>query len=410
MITIRRMAGAIALGATVLAAGFAAWRWGRTDPATDHSGHDMATMQAGGLAADPVVTLAAADQRLIGVTFAPADTVSLARQIRLVGIVGYDESRLSTVTTRVEGFVERLGVDFTGRSVQAGEVLLELYAPEVVAAQEELILAQRLLRELDSASAEARLNAAAMVDAAQRRLAAWAVPADVIAAVASGGQVRRTFPLRSTATGFAVEKSVTAGQRIMPGDPLYRLADLRIVWIEGDVYERDLADIRLGAPVVARFTALPGVARRGTVAYLYPSVSAATRTARVRVSLPNTDLTLKPGMYATLELARFARAALTIPRSAALVTGARTLVFLKRPDGRFEPREVTLGGSDDTRYEVIAGLALGDTVVASGTFLLDAESNLGTMLGGMGGMPGMDMTPAGTAHPARDSHPTTPRR
>jgi Cu(I)/Ag(I) efflux system membrane fusion protein len=183
----------------------------------------------------------------------------------------------------------------------------------------------------------------------------------------------------------------------MPGDPLYKLADLRVVWVEGEVYERDLPLLRLGGQARASFTALPGVERRGRVGYIYPTVNNETRTVRVRVELANQDQALRPGMYATLEFEGPGRTVLSIPRSAALVTGKRTLVFLKRPDGRLEPREVILGAGTDDRYEVLAGLAVGDTVVASGTFLLDAESNLGTMLGGMGGMPGMDVAPAPAA-------------
>lgn len=405
-----RILGRIGLVAVVALTVFAIWRWGRpARTSTSPAGHDMAAMGAASGDSARAVTLGPSDQRRIGVTFAAVDTASLAREVRIVGIVSYDESRLTAVTIRVEGFVERLGVDFTGQAVRRGDVLFEFYAPDVVAAQEELLLARRLLGELGDATPEARRNAEAMIEASRRRLTSWEVPADIISAVESTGMVRRTIPLRATVNGFAIEKSVIAGQRVMPGDPLYRLADLAAVWVEGDVYERDLAEIRLGSPVAARFTALPGTSRRGTVAYLYPNVSAETRTARVRVALPNYDLSLKPGMYATLEVSSPPRPVLMIPRSAALVTGARTLVFLKRPDGRFEPREVTLGAPDDTRYEVLAGLAKGDTVVASGTFLLDAESNLGTMLGGMGDMPGMDMAPAGAAPAKAGPHPAQHR-
>jgi Cu(I)/Ag(I) efflux system membrane fusion protein len=358
--------------------------------------------------------LGQSDQRLIGITFAPVTSASIARRVRTVGFVTYDESRLATITTKVEGWVERLRVDFTGQRVGLGQALLDLYAPTVVAAQEELLLGRRLLRDLSEGGTDARQSAEGLIEASRRRLGYWDVPADVIARAESTGTPARTFPLRSTAAGFAVEKMVVAGQRVMPGDPLYRLADLTTVWVEGEVYERDLGGIRLGDRAEARFTAIPGVVRRGRVAYLYPTVNTETRTARVRIELSNPDFTLRPGMYATLEIAGPAAPALSIPRTAALVTGQRTLVFLKRPDGRFEPREVTLGAGDDERYEVLAGLTAADTVVASGTFLLDAESNLGTTLGGMGGMPGMQMAPADSGAAARKkSAPTSttpPRR
>lgn len=403
----RRALGWSLITAAAVVTGILVWRLGgRSTPATPAAGHDMATMGAGtGGDSARIVTLGGSEQRLIGITFAPVETTSIVRRVRTVGIVSYDEAGLTTVTTKVEGWVERLRVDFTGQRVERGEILLDLYAPMVVAAQDELLLGHRLRRELGEGTDDARRAAEALIAASRRRLEYWDVPGEVIARAESTGTPARTFPLRSAAAGFAIEKAVVSGQRVMPGDPLYRLADLRRVWIEGEVYERDLAAIRLGDPAEARFTALPGVVRRGTVAYLYPVVDADTRTARVRVELANPNLALRPGMYATLEIAGPARPALGIPRSAALVTGQRTLVFLKRPDGRFEPREVTLGAPDDDRYEVLAGLAPGDTVVASGTFLLDAESNLGTMLGGMGGMPGMDMTPAPTPAPPSTRNP-----
>lgn len=392
----RRALGWYLIVAAAAVTAVAVWRFaGRSTVVVPTAGHDMAAMAAAPTGDSArVVTLGGADQRLIGITFAPVETAAMVRRVRTVGIVTYDEAGLTSVTTKVEGWVERLRVDFTGQRVERGQVLLDLYAPTVVAAQEELLLGHRLLRELGNGTADARRSAEELIAASRRRLEYWDVPGEVIARAESTGTPTRTFPLRSAGAGFAIEKTVVSGQRVMPGDPLYRLADLRRVWIEGEVYERDLAAIRIGDPVEARFTALPGVVRRGAVAYLYPVVDADTRTARVRIELANANLVLRPGMYATVEVAGPARPALSIPRSAALVTGQRTLVFLKRSDGRFEPREVTLGAPDDDRYEVLAGLAPGDTVVASGTFLLDAESNLGTMLGGMGGMPGMDMAPA----------------
>ncbi len=391
----RRGLGLALVVTAALAASILIWRFSAPAPTpTPAAGHDMAEMAGSASDSSRAVTLGAAEQRLIGVTFAAVEATDLARRVRTVGIVTYDESCLATVTTKIEGWVERLRIDFTGQRVAAGQVLLDLYAPSVVAAQDELLLGHRLRRELGAGTAEARRSADDLIAASRRRLEYWDVPAETIARAESTGVPERTFPLRSIAPGFAIEKIVVVGQRVMPGDPLYRLADLRTVWIEGEVYERDLGSIRLGDPAEARFTALPGTMRRGTVAYIYPTVNTDTRTAQVRIELANADLTLRPGMYASVEIGGAARRAPTIPRSAALVTGQRTLVFLKRPDGRFEPREVTLGSSDDDRYEVLAGLMPGDTVVASGTFLLDAESNLGTMLGGMGGMPGMDMAPA----------------
>jgi Cu(I)/Ag(I) efflux system membrane fusion protein len=217
------------------------------------------------------------------------------------------------------------------------------------------------------------------------------VPDDVLARIERTGTVERTIPLRSPYGGFVIEKQVLAGQRIMAGDPLYRLSDLAVVWFEGEVYEQDLPFVEVGVSVTATFQALPGVEQKGRVTYLYPTVDPVTRTARIRVEFHNADLRLKPGMYGLLEFKAFLTEGLSIPRSAVVATGTRNLVFLKQTNGRFEPREVVLGGGTSDHVQVIRGLAVGDTVVASGTFLMDAESNLGSLLGGMGDMPGMDM-------------------
>ena len=360
-------------------------------PAASHAGGHSSPATA--TAGPGRVTLGGPDQRAIGITFAAVERAPLEHIVRSAGIVAYDETRVTTVTSKVEGWVESLTIDFTGEPVARGQSLLSLYAPEVVTAQQELLLGQRLVSELRNGEPAALRSAEEMVAASRRRLEHWDISPAEIAAVEAGGVPSRTVSLRARAPGFAVEKNVESGQRVMPGDPLYRVADLRVVWIEGAIYERDLPLIRSGAAARAEFTALPGVERTGKVSYIAPTVDPDTRTVRIRVEVANPDFTLRPGMYAALEVESLSRITLSIPRTAALITGKRTLVFLKRPGGRFEPREVTLGSSTDERYEVLSGLAAGDTVVASGTFLLDAESNLGTLLGGMGGMPGMDLAP-----------------
>jgi len=186
---------------------------------------------------------------------------------------------------------------------------------------------------------------------------------------------------------------VLAGQKIMAGDALYRVADLSTVWVEGEVFEQDLANVREGQGVRAELQALPGERRTGRIAYVYPTLNPETRTVRVRVVLPNHDLRLKPGMYATLRITAGARdAVLTVPRSAVLSTGERSIVFVRGANGQLAPREVSIGASNDERVEILRGVRAGETVVASATFLVDAESNLGTALGGMGDMPGMELT------------------
>jgi RND family efflux transporter MFP subunit len=179
----------------------------------------------------------------------------------------------------------------------------------------------------------------------------------------------------------------------MAGEPLYRVVDLSVVWAEGEIFEQDLASVTVGQTVRADLDALPGLTRTGRIAYIYPTLNPETRTVRVRVVLSNAGMQLKPGMYATLRIAGAqAVSRVTVPRSAVLATGERSIVFVRESNGHLTPREVQLGKTSDDRVEILRGLAVGETVVASATFLVDAESNLGAALGGMGNMPGMDVT------------------
>jgi len=342
-------------------------------------------------AAQPVM-LTADQIRRIGVTFAVAAMKPLTREIRTVGQVKYDETRVKTVTLKIDGYVEELFVNFTGQAVQAGAPLLAIYSPPLVTAQEELVLAKRLDTEVAGAEPDARANVATLLASARRRLAYWDVPESDIRRIEATGQVQRTLTLRAPVDGFVVTKNVFQGQRVMAGDALYSIADLSVVWVEGEVFERDLPAIRLGQAVLAEFDAYPGRTRTGRITYLYPTLNPETRTTRVRVEFSNPGVQLKPGMYATFTWRGAAVPVLAVPRTAVISTGERNLLFVRRADGMLEPRSITLGASTPDYFEVLSGVSAGETVVKSATFLLDSESNLGSALGGMGNMPGMDMT------------------
>ena len=373
------------------AAGVAIWT--TRDPATAEAaaGHAHGVASSGGGEAMPVA-LGPPDQARIGVTFAPVLRAPLDVSVRTVAQVSYDETRVKTVAPLIEGWVDQLYVNFTGQTVRAGEPLFSIYSPMVVTAQQELLLAKRLAADVAGGTPDAASGARELLTSSRRRLQYWGVSQNEIQRVEESGEVHRTVTLRSPYRGVVVEKGVLAGQRIMAGDVAYRIADLSRVWLEGEVFERDLHVVRLGLPVTAEFTALPGVVREGRVTYVYPTVNPETRTARIRVELANRDLVLKPGMYATIRFSAPTDSVYSVPRSAVLATGRRNFVFLRGGDGRFVPTPVTLGAATDERVEILKGLRLGDTVVASGTFLVDAESNLGSLMGGMANMPGMDVT------------------
>jgi Cu(I)/Ag(I) efflux system membrane fusion protein len=339
-------------------------------------------------------------ERRIGVTYAVVERGSLAADVRAVGIVAYDETRVKTIAPKIDGYVEQLFVSFTGQPVEENDSLLRVYSPMLVTAQEELLLAKKLVADVANGNAEAVRNAESLLAGARRRLKYWDVPDEDVARVERTGQVQKSLILRSPLRGVVVEKKVQSGQRIMAGDAVYQVADLHEVWLEGEVFERDLGAIRLGQSVVAEFASMPGRPREGRIVYVASSVSPETRTTNVRVALANHDMSLKPGMYASIHIHGESRAnVLTVPRSAVLVTGQRVLVFVKGADGMLVPREVELGATTDDRVEILRGARAGETVVSSATFLVDAESNLGSALTAIAAMPGMDMGAPKSAAP-----------
>ncbi|NOT10029.1 MAG: efflux RND transporter periplasmic adaptor subunit [Gemmatimonadales bacterium] len=387
-----RLAALLAFVLVLIAAVVAVRLLGRRgEPAAALGGHDHAAAPAGD-SAMPVM-LSEAQARRIGVTYAPVRLGPLGRVVRTVAIVSYDETRLKSVTARVDGWVERLYLDFTGQSVRIGDPLFSLYSPMLVSAQQELLLAKRLRASVAGGSPDAVRGAEDLLESARRRLLYWEVPASDVAEIEASGEIRKALTFRSPVEGVVIEKTVLGGQRIMAGETVFKIADLSTVWLEGEIFERDLPLVRLGLQVVAEFPALPAAPRSGRITYVYPTLNLETRTARVRVELANPRLALKPGMYATLHFAAATGSVLSVPRSAILSTGKRDLVFVRFADGSLVARDVTLGVATDDRVEILSGLAVLDTVVASATFLVDAESNLSTLLGGMGNMPGMDISP-----------------
>jgi RND family efflux transporter MFP subunit len=374
-----------------LAAVIVAYFATRPKSETAHAGARDSSHTAAGGTAQPVM-LSAADARRIGVTFAVAAFGGISREIRVVGQITFDETRVKAISPKIDGWVEQLYVNFTGQEVAAGAPLLAIYSPMLVTAQEELLLAKQLQSDMSGGADDARAQAARLAASARSKLAFWDFSAADIARIEQEGRARRTLLIRSPVSGFVVEKNVLQGEKVMAGTAIYKIADLSSVWMDGEVYEQDLPLIRLGQRAEAELQAIPGAKFVGSVAYIYPTLNPDTRTVRVRVQLSNESHRLKPGMFATLRLfATTGGSVLSVPRSAVLSTGERNLVFVKRADGMLEPRAIEIGGASSDRIEILRGLAGGDTVVTSATFLVDAESNLGTALGGMGNMPGMDI-------------------
>ena len=398
--TFVRASAYVAVFAIALAGVYVATR-GKDAPTGMAPAHNHGGAAPGASAAQPIM-LTPADAQRIGVTYATATLGALAKEVRTVGQVTFDETKLNTIAPKIDGWVDQLVVNATGQYVAAGQPLLTIYSPMLVTAQEELLLAKRLQGDVSGASPDTRRSASDLLMSARRRLAYWDIPESEIAEIERTGAVRKTLTLRASAGGYVLEKNVLAGQKIMGGEALYKVADLSTVWIEGEVFEQDLGAVRLGQAVHAEFQALPGEPRLGRISYVYPTLNPDTRTVRVRVVVSNGDLRLKPGMYATIRISGTARpSVLTVPRSAVLSTGERSIVFVREANGQLTPREVAVGASNDDRIEILRGVTAGETVVASATFLVDAESNLGKALGGMGNMAGMDMTTPPKPLPAK---------
>ncbi len=353
------------------------------------------------------VSLSDTDRRRIGITFATVEHSPLERLVRTVAQVAYDETRVKRIVLRFDGYVEQLYVNTIGQPVEKGQPLFAIYSPMLVTTQQEMLLARRLTEQVEGGTADAVQGAASLLESARTRLLNWEVPPELVAEVLRTGQIQRTVTMRSPVSGVVVERSVLAGQRLMPGEIAYEIVDLSRVWIEGEVFEPDLPSVRVGQRVTAEFPALPGEARSGRISYVYPTLNPETRTARVRVEMANRDLRLKPGMYATFRFSAQTEPVVNVPRSAVLVTGERSVVFVRDSIGTLTPREVTRGRATDDRVEILSGLKRGETVVASATFLVDAESNLGSALGGMANMPGMEVNDS-PAQAGPDRSPVAP--
>lgn len=338
------------------------------------SASPAAAAAPGGLAP---VELDGEARRLAGVVVATAEAGSLARVVRTVGSVVADERRSRRVEARFAGWVEVLGADFVGRFVRAGETVAEIYSPELLAAQQDFLLARASgQRFLGSTIPEVRRGGLELVEAARRRLDVFGLPDGFVDALEREGRPRRRVAIAAPISGYVVSKGVLQGQQVLPGQEIVTLTDLSRVWVEAQVYEADAAQVRPGQSARLALAYEPGAGRAGRVAYLFPDLDPATRTLRVRFDVANADLAWRPGMYTDVVLELGEVAGILVPDSAVLATGERELAFVETAPGRFEPRELEVALRRDGRAVVAAGLAAGEKVAVKANFLLDSESRL----------------------------------
>ena len=330
-------------------------------------------------------------QQLIGVQYSTVEYQTISKSLRAVGKVAFDETKITRINPKIEGWIEKVYVDFTGKLVKKGQPLLSIYSPDLVSTQEEYLLAIKGRRQLEPSPFPEAVNfSESLVKSARRRLDLWDITDQQINELEKRGTASRAMTLYAPASGFVTTRNAFPRQRVMPETELYALADLSTVWIIADVYEFEAADIKLGQPATVTISSYPGREFKGKITYIFPQVDNATRTLKVRVELANKNFALKPDMYADVVLNITYGNQLVVPQEAVMDSGSEQLVYVSLKDGYFEPRKVQLGAKVDNKFIVLAGLTAGERVVTAGNFLIDSESKLKSAAGGLG-MPGMDM-------------------
>jgi Cu(I)/Ag(I) efflux system membrane fusion protein len=327
-----------------------------------------------------VVTITPERQQLIGVRTGKVQKGKLLMSIRAVGIVEPDQMRLARQHTRISGWVTKVYVNFVGQSVKEGDPLLDIYSPDLLATQNEYLIAYNAWETGGKTEQQWRV-----VESTRQRLELWKVSKEDIKELEKTKKARDTLTLRAEITGTVLERNVLKGSQVDPTTELYRIADLSKLWVQARIYEYELPHVELKTPVEIRFLSEPDTVVKSRVEFVEPFLQETTRTVKVRVPIENPKNLYKPGMYADLRITHDMGTGSLVPESALLRTGDRDLAFRVLGGGRFEPVEVKLGGRFEDRYEVLAGLADGDEIVTSATFLIDAESRLKAAVSGMGG-------------------------
>jgi membrane fusion protein, copper/silver efflux system len=342
-------------------------------PGEDSMGMDMVAVYEDGNKVGATDTIALDSQTIqnMNVRTAAVTRGPLRRTIRAVGVIDYDETTLGSVATKFKGWIEKLSVGATGQLVMRGDPLFEIYSPDLYSAQVEYLLAT-------ASPTNAGGGGDGIRSSALTKLKFYDISDQQIAELDRTRQPQKTLRILAPQDGFVIEKDVVEGQMVDSGMQIYRLADLGLVWVRADIYEQDLAYLKLGQETTVTLSYLPDREFRGRVTYIYPNVDEKTRTVRVRMEFHNPGYFLKPGMFATVQVAsELAPSVLLIPDMAVLRSGEKTTVFVVLDGGKFEPRTVALGPeAENDQYQVLRGLSEGERIVTSGQFMLDSESQL----------------------------------
>ncbi len=380
-------------------------------PGKSPMGMDLIPVYEGEEAFGSTVKINPVTEQNMGVRIAKVTRRDLTKSIRTVASIETDESRVAHVHTKISGWVEKTFVSTTGEHVTKGQELLEIYSPQLVTAQQEYLDAyhnfQSLSADVDPILKQNMLN---ILRSARTRLEYFDISEDQIHNLETSGKTRKTLVIRSPYNGFVITKHVLDGMEVKPGMVLYTLADLSALWIQAEIYESELPWVKEGQQATITLPYFPGESFTGVLDYIYPILETKSRTIKVRLVVPNPDLRLKPGMYANVTIhANPVKNAIAVPQEAVLFSGERTLVFMSLGNGRFAPRDVTVGiESGDNYYEIREGLKAGEAVVLSGQFLLDSESRLQEGIAKM--LADREAAKTGTLTPEKSADETTPKK
>ena len=351
-------------------------------PKKDEMGMDYLPVYEGGREASGQIRISPEKIQKLGVKTEIVAKRTLIRSIRALGSIQVDERLIHAVTPKFEGWIQRLYVNATGQAVKRGQPLLEIYSPELLTAQQEYLIARQGQQALQQGSPQARGTAEHLAENALQRLHYWDIAGAQLKRLQNQEKTLDTLPLLSPVNGVVMEKPAIEGLRFMPGELLFRIADLSTVWLIAEIFEQDSGGVRAGQAVQVLINAYPDKLFSGKVGFIYPTLATETRTVKVRIELPNGEGLLKPGLYGSVVLATQGDkdVHLAVPDSAVIDSGMRQVVLLQRSAGQFEPRTVKLGLQADGYREVLEGLEAGDEVVTRANFLIDAESNLKSAL------------------------------
>lgn len=330
------------------------------------------------------VKISADKQQLIGVRTAEVKRENLVRDVRTTAQIVADETRIAHVHVKINGFIDKVFVDYIGQLVKKGQPLFTLYSPDLVSTQEEYLIAKRGETTLgNSPFAEVAQGSQSLLRSTRERLKLWDISDAQIKQLDESGEVTRTLTFYSPIAGVVMDRKAFPQTSVSPDTELYTVSDLSTIWVNADIFEYEVPFVRLGQRTEMHLSYYPGKTWTGRVSFIYPTVDPATRTVKVRMEFSNADFKLKPQMFADVELKVDYGDQIVVPQDAVLDSGKEQVVFVAREGGYFEPRTITTGAKLEGKVVVLSGLKAGETVVTSGNFLIDSESRLKSAMSSM---------------------------